>query len=95
MLPPRAWWIKRTTPGPSLHSALTPSRLRLGRSPRTTIDMLVPQSGDTEAKGGLTISNKNRPRNVSEFAKAPNMNSEIRETTTQRRNVRQCGRRLA
>ena len=49
-----AFWIKRTMPNPSLPSAMTPFQLLFGRSPRTTLDLLVPQMDDTEATGGLS-----------------------------------------
>ena len=48
-----ACWIKRTTPDPALPSAMTPIQLLVGRSPRSTLDMLIPQMDDTETTGGL------------------------------------------
>ena len=49
-----ACWIKRTTPGPSRPSAMTPFELMIGRSPRTALDVLIPRMDDTETTGGLT-----------------------------------------
>ena len=55
-----ACWIKRTTLDPAQASAMTPIQLQFGRSPRTTLDMLIPRMDDTEATGGLSNSIENR-----------------------------------
>ena len=61
-----ACWIKRTMPDPSLPSAMTPFQLLFGRSPRTSLDMLVPQMDDTEATGGLENFIEGRRHNLRE-----------------------------
>ena len=65
-----ACWIKRTMPDSSLPSAMTPFQLLFGRSPRTTLDVLVPQMDDTETTGGLTNFVENRRHNMREVAEA-------------------------
>ena len=63
-------WIKCTVLDPSLPSAMTPFQLLFGRSPRTTLDMLVPQMDDTGATGGLSNFIENRRHNMREVAEA-------------------------
>ena len=58
-----AVWVKRTTLDRALHSAMTPSRLLFGRSPRTAVDILIPLIDDTEATGGLGHFIENRGHN--------------------------------
>ena len=82
-----ACWIKRTMPDPSLSSAMTPFHLLFGRSPRTTLDVLVPQMNDTETTGGLTDFIEKRQHNMREVAEALKKIHESRVKTRQRRNA--------
>ena len=82
-----ACWIKRTMPDPSLSSAMTPFHLLFGRSPRTTLDVLVPQMDDTETTGGLTNFIENVRHNMREVAEALKKTHESRVKTRQRRNA--------
>ena len=61
-----ACWIRRTTPDPALPSAMTSFQLLFGCSPRTTLDMLIPQMDVTEAAGGLSSFIENRRHNMQE-----------------------------
>ena len=54
----------------SLPSAMTPFQLLFGRSPRITLDVLVPQMDDAEATGGLSNSIESRRHNMREVAEA-------------------------
>ena len=83
-----ACWIKRTMPDPALPSAMTPFQLLFGRSPRTTLDMLIPQVDDTEATGGLSNSIENRRHNMREVAEALKKIHEDKEASRQRRNAK-------
>ena len=80
--------IKRIIPDPSLPSAVTPFQLLFGRSPRTTLDVLVPQMDGPETTGGLTNVIDNRRHNIREVAEAPKKIQESREKTRQRRNAK-------
>ena len=57
-------------PDPSLPSAMIPFQLLFGRTPRTALDVLVPQMDDTETTGGLTNFVENRRHNMREVAEA-------------------------
>ena len=83
-----ACWIKRTTPDPALPSAMTPFQLLFGRSPRTTLDMLIPQMNDTEAIGGLSNFIENCRRNMRDAAVAPREIHDYMEASRQRPNAR-------
>ena len=91
-----ACWIKRTMPDPSLPSVMTPFQLLFGRSPRTTLDMLVPQMDDTvlvpqmddtEATCGLSNYIEKRRHNMREVAEALEKLHEDKEVARQRRNA--------
>ncbi|CAN0165439.1 unnamed protein product, partial [Laminaria digitata] len=62
-------------------------KLLFGRSPRTTLDMLVPQMDDTEATGGLGNFIENRRHNMREVAEALKKIHKDKEVARQRRNA--------
>ena len=74
-------------PDPSLPSAMTPFQLLFGRSPRTTLDMLVPQMDDTEATGGLENFIEGRRHNLREIREALESMREEREKARQHHNA--------
>ena len=82
-----ACWIKRTMPGSSLPSAMTPFQLLFDRSPRNAFDVLVPQMNATEITNGLTNLIENRRHNMREVAEALKKIHESRVTTRQSRNA--------
>ena len=82
-----ACWIKRTLPDPSLPSAMTPFQLLFGRSPRTSLDMLVPQMDDTEATEGLENFIEGRRHNLREVREALERMREAREKARQYHNA--------
>ena len=83
-----ARWIKGTMPDPALPSAMTPFQLLFDRSPRTTLDMLIPQMDDTEATGGLSSFIKNSRHNMRKVAEALRKIHKDKEAPRQRRNAR-------
>ena len=80
-------WIKRTMPDPPLPSAMTPFQLLFVRSPRTSLDMLVPQMDDTEATGGLENFIEGRRHNLREVREALGRMREGREEARQLHNA--------
>ena len=74
-------------PDPLLPSTKTPFQLLFGRSPRTTLEMLVPQMDNVEATGGLSNSIESRRHNMREVAEAPKKFHEDKEVARQRHNV--------
>ena len=92
---PRRWeeyvaarcWIKRTMPDPSLPSTMAPFQLLFGRSPRITLDVLVPQMDDAEATGGLSNSIESRRHNMREVAEARKKLHEDKEVARQCHNA--------
>ena len=63
-----ACWIKRTLPDPSLPTNMTPFEILFGRSPRTSLDTLVPQVEDTDLTGGLDNFVEARRQNLRDVA---------------------------
>ena len=63
-------WIKRTMPDSSLTAAMTPFQPFFGRSPRTPLDMLVPQMDDTGVTGGFENVIEGRRHNLREVWEA-------------------------
>ena len=82
-----ACWIKRTMPDPSLPSAMTPFQLLSGRSPRTSLDMLVPQMDDIETTGSLENFIEERRHDLREVREALERMHEHREKARQRHNA--------
>ena len=82
-----ACWIKRTMPDPSLPSAMTPFQLLFGRSPRTSLDMLVPQMDDTEATGSLENFIEGRRHNLREVREELERMRDGREKARQHHNA--------
>ena len=58
-------------PDPALPSAITPFQLLFDRSPRSSLDMLVPQVEDTEATGGLENFIEGRRHSLRVVREAP------------------------
>ena len=81
------YWIKRTTPDPSLPSAMTPFPLLIGRSPRTALDELIPRMDDTETTGGLTNFIGNRRHIIRDVAGALKKTHESRVEPREHRNT--------
>ena len=72
---------------PVLPSAMTPFQLLFGRSPRTSLDMLVPQMDDTETTGGFENFIEERRQNLREVREALEKIHGGREEARQRRNA--------
>ena len=66
---------------------MIPFQLLFCRSPRTALDVLVPQMDDTETTGGLTNFIENRLHNMRELAEALKKIHESRVKTRHRRNA--------
>ena len=82
-----ACWIERIMPDLSLSSTITPFELLFGCSPRTTLDVLVPQMDDTENTGGLTNFIEDRRHNMREVTEAMKKIHQSRVKTRHRRNA--------
>ena len=66
---------------------MTPFQLLFGRSPRTTLDVWVPQMDDTDATVGLSNFIENRRHNMQEVAEALKKLHEDKEVARQRHNA--------
>ena len=82
-----ACWIERIMPDLSLSSTITPFELLFGCSPRTTLDVLVPQMDDKRPQAAKLTSSRivvTRMREVAEVLKKIHEKS---VKTRQRRNT--------
>ena len=83
-----ACWIKRTLPDPTLPSSMTPFELLFGRSPRTSLDTLVPRLDDTESTRGLENFVERRRQNLREVRLALEKRHETKVVARRRANAR-------
>ena len=70
--------MKRTLPDTSLPSNMSPFELLFGRPPRTSLDTLVPLSGETENTRGLDNFVEQRRQNMLEVRQAMERRNELR-----------------
>ena len=82
-----AIWIKRTLPDVSLPSNMTPFELLFGRTPRTSLDSLVPLSAETEQSRGLDNCVERRKQNLREVRLALEKNHNLRVIARSRANA--------
>ena len=73
-----ALWMKRTLPDASLPSNMSPFELLFGRPPRTSLDTLVPLSGEAENTRGLDNFVEQRRQNMLEVRQVMERRNELR-----------------
>lgn len=80
-------WMKRTLPDANLPSNMSPFELLFGRPPRTSLDTLVPLSGETENTRGLDNFVEQRRPNMLEVRRAMERRNELRMTAREKANA--------